>query len=470
MKILFVLTDINTFNFNTKIFHFGISILSAVLKQDRHIIKLFYQAHKYHKENFLKTIREFNPDIIAFTSDSTQILYIRKIIKDASVFNKFIILGGAHASLAPNCLQEIEGLNAICRGEGEEPLRELASAIGRKDNFYNIKNINFKTSNGEIIINPLRPFRDSLDDLPFLDLELFDFQKIIDLDFGRASFMLSRGCPFFCYYCASPAMGRLQPGKYVRFMSVERAISEIEYMKKKYKFKSIFFADDTFTIDKNFIYEFCQEYKRRINIPFEVNSRVESASPEIFKALKDAGCFKVHMGIESGDEDFRKNILNRKMSNQQIIDAFRWVKEVGLFTKSYNIVGFPYETLQIHQQTIDLNCKINPDGHVCYIFQPYPGTKLYEVCKSKGYIKKDYSKNGTISRRDTVLDMPDFRPDEIIKSHRNFSFQIYKKTNLKKALIYKIYYSQYGEILLRFFSPFKNFLRDLVFKKSDSER
>lgn len=468
MRILFVYTDINTMGFGGRSYHFGIGILSSILKQKGHQTKLCYVRTKPKIKDIFKEIKSFNPDIIAFTSDTTQIGYVKKILLAlAGLKDIFTVLGGCHASLVPESLTQIIGLNAICLGEGEETLTELADSLKNAKRTDNIRGLWLKTKEGKIIKNPMRPFIANLDALPFSDYELFDYQKVIDSDFGRLSFMLSRGCPFNCTFCASPSLGKLQEGNYVRFMSTKRAVAELGYLKSRYSFKTIFFADDIFTVNKDYVSAFCQEYKKRINLPFEANSRVETASEEIFKLLKDSGCFKVHMGVESGDELFRKETLNRKMSNEQIIDAFNCAKSAGLLTKSYNIVGFPQETLKIHQATIELNKRINPDGHVCYIFQPYPGTKLYELCKNNSYIKKDYEKDRVISRRDTILEMPDFPSKEIIRCQRNFSFQIYKSKSLQKAWIYKIYYSRYGEFLLRLFSPIKNFLRDLAFKRGN---
>ncbi|MFH1968571.1 MAG: radical SAM protein [bacterium] len=463
MKTLFVYTDINTMGLGAKTFHFGISMISAVLKQNGHQTDIVCMYDALQLKRFFKKIKAFKPDILAFTSDTTQFGYIKKILQKVANLDIFTILGGAHASLCPSCLEETTGLDAVCLGEGEYSMLDLVNNFEKKPNKYAVENIWFKTNNG-VIKNRLRPFIENLDKLPFADRDIFNFQKIIDSDYGRVPFMLSRGCPYACTYCASPSMGKLQEGKYVRFMSIERAIKELKSIKDRYKFKSIFFADDIFTLDKNYVDKFCEQYKKEVDVPFEANSRIETSSYEIFKTLKDAGCFKIHIGIESGDEDFRKNKLNRNMSNKQIIDAFYMARKAGLQTKSYNIVGFPCETPEIHKKTVRINQEIMPDGHVCYIFQPYPGTKLNDVCKERGFIQNNVNKKTTISRRETILNMPDFIPQEIIKAHRNFSFEIYRNTSFAKALIYKIYYSQYGEILLRILSPIKNTLKKLIMK------
>ena len=459
MKILFVYTDINTMGQGEKTYHLGIGMLSAVLKDKGHKTDLVSMYRSLKIDLLLRKIKEFNPDIIALTSDTTQFPYIENILESISHLNIFTILGGVHASLRPDCLKETKGLDAICVGEGEISLLELVKNFNKnKPTRFDIEGIWFKTEAG-IIKNKTRPFINDLDALPYSDRKLFDYQIIIDSDYDRASFMLSRGCPYLCTYCASPSIGKLQEGRYVRFMGAERAIKELKNLKSNYKFNSIFFADDTFTLNKDYVSKFCQQYKKEIDVPFEVNVRVESSSLEIFKILKKAGCFKIHMGIESGHEDFRNNVLNRKMSNAAIINAFRDAREAGLLTKSYNIVGFPDETPSVHQATVDINRQINPDGHVCYIFQPYPGTKLFDTAYEKGLINGTDSKRDVFSRRDSVLNMPEFSRKQIIKSHRNFSYNVYKSKSMKKALVYRLYYSPAGEVLLKIVKPIKGFLR-----------
>jgi len=464
MKILFIYTDINSMNQGARSYSFGISILSAVLKRCGHQTSLYYMYNKYNIKPFLKKVSDFKPDVLALTSDSTQYVYVKRIIERVKDYKIFTVLGGVHASLYPHCLMEIEGLDAVCRGEGEFALLDLVESFKNNKNIFNIKSLNIKESDGTIRENSTRPLISDLDSLPFGDRNIFNYQKVIDSEFGRASFILSRGCPYNCTFCASPAMGKLQEGKFVRFMSVERAIAELEWLKRKYLIKTLMFTDDVFTLDKEYIFKFCERYRDKIAIPYEVNARVECAELGLFKALKESGCFKVHMGIESGDEKFRSEVLNRHMSNEQIVGAFAMAKKAGLLTKSYNMVGFPFETKELHNSTIDLNCRIMPDGNMCTIFQPYPGTKLFEVCQDQKFIDKEVFNKELPSRRDTLLRMPGFPREQIIRCHKRFSFEVYKKYSLRRAFFYRLYYLDCAEFLLRILNPLKGFLRKIAMR------
>ena len=453
MRILFVYTDINIRG-GERSYSLGLGILSAVLKQHGHETALCHLYGKYEPQLLHNKIKEFKPDILAFSSISPQFQFIKGLIQEAKQHKIFSILGGPHASLNPHCLENTEGLNALCRGEGEYALLELVNNLKEGKDITKIKNLWIKETS-TIHKNPCRPFIRDLDTLPFAERELYNYQQIIHSNYDRADFMFSRGCPFDCTYCSNHAFRHMQEGKYVRFRSVDNVIQEIKNVTSKYKIRIIFMQDDTFTLDKNWVFEFCARYQKEIGIPFMMHTRPEVVTEDMFTRLKNAGCFRVAMGIESGNPYIRKEVLNRKISDEQLKNAFKIVKDVGLITKSFNIVGFPEETKEQFQDTINLNSEILPDLFTLTIFDPYPGTKLYEICKEKGYLTDRGEEEGFIPRTDTILNMPQFSRKEILHCYHNFGFNDYRNHSLLKALIFKIYYSKYGEQLIRILSPFK---------------
>jgi len=465
MKALFVYPDINVRG-GARSFQFGIGMLSAVLKAHGHQTRLHYLFGKYDPSALQKSINDWRPDLIAFSSVSPQYHYVRQIFRDLQPFNAFTILGGQHATLAPECLEEIVGLDAVCVGEGEYPLLELADALAARqaggEIDHTVKNIWFKTGPNRIIRNETRPFIENLDALPFPDRELFDYQRIIDSDFSTALFMFSRGCPYDCTFCSNHALRMKQSGRYVRFRSVESALAEIRQVTSRYKMQTLYFNDDCFTAQKSFLDEFCARYPREFSLPFDINARPETLDDEVCRRLKEAGCRRVSIGIENGSEQFRREVLGRRQSNEQIAESFAACRRAGLKTKSFNIVGFPYETPAIFQETVNLNRRIQPDSVIIGVFEPYPGTKLAEVCLKEGFIGADSAETCFVGRRDTVLNMPQFPRNEILKCFRNFAFNVYRQSAPCKAMFYRAYYSPLGEAVVKLLSPLKTFVRRYV--------
>ncbi|MEK6956237.1 MAG: radical SAM protein, partial [Nanoarchaeota archaeon] len=231
---------------------------------------------------------------------------------------------------------------------------------------------------------------------------------------------------------------------------------EIKEIVTEYKVKEIGFNDDTFTLNAVRVRDFCNKYPQVVgNVPFYVNARVNAVSRETFILLGKAGCKRVNMGVECGDPKIRNEILERDMTDEQIIQTFNWARDAGIETYAFNMIGLPYETKESIQKTIDLNRKINPDYLGCSIFTALPGTPLYELCKKNGWLAPEYS---TSYFQDSNMIHPNFTVDELKVFRDNFGFEVYKGIRPMRAYIDKfdktlIKFSPYVKtrsILLRF--------------------
>lgn len=444
MRVLFVYPDIGTRG-SAKHFSAGVGSLSSVLKQKGHYTALIYWSGE-PLYTIKKRVRDFSPDIVAFSSMTTQ---FKNVINLCTALIGYIdaifICGGAHVTLVPESLQD-SPFNGICIGEGEDALLELIENIKEGRGGREVRSIWWKERD-IIYRNSLRPVISQLDRLPFPDREIFDYQKIIDSDFGQASFIFSRGCPFNCSYCSNHAFRRLYGEPYVRFRSVEKSLEEIEYVSSKYNFKTIVFDDDTMTVNKKWFTEFLDGYRKHFRYPFDLNIRVETVDKDTFPLLKASGCRKVSIGIECGNERLRRDVLRRHMTNRAIIECFKKAKASGLKTKSFNLIGFPGENRKTFRDTIRINQIINPSSLVLNIFYPYPGTDLYELCRKRGYIGKE--PENFRERDDTILNLPDFPRHEIIRLYRIFGYLVYLHTHIWKAVVYLFRYSYLGEPVLR---------------------
>lgn len=436
-RIYFIYPNIYS-GYSTDRFHFGIASISSVLKQNGHETRLFSIGEYKQVRNIFKELEDFRPDVVALSAISSQFRHVQSISNEIKkAFDTMTVCGGVHTTLAPDCLEESEGLDAIVRGEGEYPLLELANAVDSIEDRFDIKNIWFK-KDGEIIKNELRPLISDLDALPFMDRDLFDYQKLEDAKGGLAGFMFSRGCPFKCTYCCNHAISKIYQGKYLRFRGIENSLQEIEEVTQKYHVKILAFGDDTFNADKEWFVSFLSEYKKRFNYPFKCQVRPGTCTREMFQILKEAGCVRVGIGVESGNPHILREVMKRGMTVEQIEEAFRYAQEAGLVTIAGNIIGVPGENTETIKDTIRLNAKINPTSAVAGIFYPYIGTDLRRSCEEKGFIIKDAS-DKFVERRDVALELPTIKKKELLYYVRNFRYLVYKEHSLRRALYYKVY-------------------------------
>jgi radical SAM superfamily enzyme YgiQ (UPF0313 family) len=240
---------------------------------------------------------------------------------------------------------------------------------------------------------------------------------------------------------------------------VDHILAEIRQLTDKYRFKFLYLNDDTFLADKKFFFEFCERYPKEFSFPFGVNARPEQINEEVCEALKKAGCIRMTMGIEHGNEEFRTKVLNRRMTNESIIRAFALCRKAGFKTKSHNLVGLPHETPAIHMDTVRINQQIQPDSFNLHIFEPYPGTVLGDIALKEGLIDPQRADAEFVGQTDTILRLPGFPREEILRAFRLFAFRVYRKHSLLKAIPYLVYYSRWGEPLIRVLQPFKRIVR-----------
>jgi radical SAM superfamily enzyme YgiQ (UPF0313 family) len=159
---------------------------------------------------------------------------------------------------------------------------------------------------------------------------------------------------------------------------------------------------------------------------------VDTLNREVVGHLKSAGCVRISMGIETGDAYVRNEICKRNQSDDQIIEAFALVREFGIKTLSYSMVGIPYETRESIQKTIELNRKCRPDFVAVSIFNAFKGTEIYDLCKRKGWLKAD---KGMAYFQTSNINHPNFTLRELKRIRDSFGYQVFKNHNYKRALI-----------------------------------
>lgn len=383
MKVLFIYPS------NDISYPLQIGSLSAYVKKFNHQTKLLNLLVKRtlsreHFNEIESVVENFEPDFIAFSCYETAFPWVKEITSFVKKkWPKVItIIGGYFPTLCPEEVISASSVDIICRGEGEMALEELLKSKGRN---FRIKNLWFK-KDGRITRNSIRPLVENLDELPYPDKEMFDYQKHLDQAEKKGERMVkvmaSRGCPYECTYCCNKYFRQLYSNKerYLRVRSPKNVVSELKELKRRYRFEKVGFHDDNLTLSINWLKEFCRLYRKEVNLPFYCATRVESCSPEVLDLLQKSGCYLLLIGVESGNEEYRRGIMKRFMSNEQIIDVFRRARQKGILTWSFTMVGLPQESRTMLLQTLLLNWHCRPDFVMASVYYPFKGTELGNFC------------------------------------------------------------------------------------------
>lgn len=364
----------------------GIGSLIALAKRAGHEVR-FVMLWRVEKD-FHRYLEDFGPDVVAFSITTSQLPLAASLASAVRAAGRArILVGGPHATAAPEETISALAPDALCLGESEPFFLDVLEAIASGE-LCPIPGTWLRKGD-EILCGP-RPSLPRLEEIPLPDRESYDEVADVRAHVKHMGIevLAGRGCPFSCTYCINELLRSRHDGTvpYCRKRPLDMLFGELEYLKKHYAPVPLFgFHDDCFTLDKRWLATFCEEYPQKIAVPFWCNARVDTIDDEIVRMLKRAGCRRVHMGVECGSEELRRNVLNRNLSDEQIVEAFTTVRKHGLQTLAFNMIGLPCETAEDIEKTIALNRRICPTRIHVTLFTPFPGTRARELCERQGW-------------------------------------------------------------------------------------
>lgn len=308
---------------------------------------------------------------------------VRKVAPEAT-----IVLGGPHVHLFPDETIRRPEVDFLILGEGELVFKRFLDVFERPEMWRGLEGLVYLDDNGEVRNNGVAPSTDDLDSLGFPArhlLETSDYTSLLGRSNTITTMMTSRGCPYRCTFCDRPYSPVLSG---FRWNSAQHVADEMERC-IELGIDEAFIYDDTFSVRRDRVFELCDEIKKRgLNFRWDVRAHVNTVTPELLQAMAEAGCDRIHYGVESGNDRMLK-VIKKNSTVQRIKDAFRWTREAGMETLAYFIIGQQTETAEDMQDSIRLARELDPNYVHFTIFCPYPGTEIYFQGLKAGIIKED---------------------------------------------------------------------------------
>jgi anaerobic magnesium-protoporphyrin IX monomethyl ester cyclase len=411
----------------------GLLYLAAQLEKDQVRIRVVDAGmEKLSLDATLDRIREIGAQIVGLGATTPEIQVVEDfaaVIK-AALPHVAVVLGGPHPTLDPEGVLAQPQVDYVIRGEGEFSFSEFCREYlgGRRDGFTTL-GLSYKVDGKQVHLAD-RPLIENLDDAPMPARHLLPMS--LYRNYGRVYkrrpvqvMINSRGCPFRCIFCAHGIFGHSY-----RFNSAARMTEEVKILMRDYGAREILFREDNFTADKKRVYEFCDLiHKENLDLSWMALSHVNSIDADICKAMAEAGCWHLGMGVESGSPEIQR-ILKKNLNLDRALQSFDIVQKAGLRTLAFFMIGNYGDSAETIQQTIDFAGRLNTDFAIFTITTPFPKTELFEMAVKEGLITNfDPSKlcnNPAIfKQKHPILRTPHLSAEELEKWQRKAIMRFY---------------------------------------------
>ncbi len=336
-----------------------------------------------------ESMRTQHPDIVGIhmkTASFKSVINLATLVKRNNP-KVPVIVGGPHPSMVPEDVLKHDVFDYVVLHEGELSMVELVDALAAGRVPTDVKGIAYRGADGKMVRTPGREAIKNLDELPFPDRDsLLHKEQYVPDSYGIS--FTSRGCPFECVYCDSPAFW----GRKVRYRSPGNVIAELEEVHAKYGTRYVKFYDDTWTLNQKRGIEICETMIKSglpaKGVTWQCTTRADCLGDDLARAMKAAGCAMVNIGLESASERILK-IVKKGETKEEIEAGIRILQKHAIPVNLYVMMGLPTETEAEVEETMAFARSLNPNSLIPSIATPYPGTELFEMAKKDGFIQSD---------------------------------------------------------------------------------
>jgi anaerobic magnesium-protoporphyrin IX monomethyl ester cyclase len=368
----------------------GLLYLSSYVRQhgyDPHIIDLKVEA--VDDVALVERVRRLRPEVIgigAFTPDAHALHATARALKQA-LPDVPIVVGGPHASTDPEDVIRNEAVDCAVLGEGESSFLDLLDALGAKRSLDEVPGLALRGGSGEVMRTPPRdPIRD-LDELPFPAWELVDIERYAIFHgatpVGKRRFMsifTSRACPYQCTYCHTIF------GKEFRCRSPQNVVAEIRELRDRYGIRVIEVSDDIFNLNWKRSTEVCRAIADAgldIRLSFPNGLRADIMREELLQAMRDAGTYFISYAVESGSPRIQQ-LVKKRLDLDRTREVIARTVEAGIYVNGFFMMGFPTETREEVERTIEFACTSRLHSASFFLLCPIRGTEIYDLAVQQG--------------------------------------------------------------------------------------
>lgn len=409
---------------------FGLCYLAALTRQQGLNTSIVdAQALNLEIQGTVAAILSFAPDYVGITVTTQLVISAIAVAEEIKKRNPgiIVIVGGVHVTALPKeTLQDNPCFDFGVVGEGEETLIELLTALEEGKELKQVGGLVIRQPHNDVFLTEKRPFIRNLDELPYPAFDLLPnmgkYYRIATPSVDRLpalSLITARGCPGKCTFCDTSVHGHVP-----RAHSAEYVANLMTTLSKQYGAKSILFEDDNFLIFKPRLKELVKILKsRNSDLTWSCLGRVDMVDLETLEIAKSGGCWQVQYGIETGSQEIL-DFYQKGITPEQVENAVKITKKVGLKTKGFIMFGSPLETKGSIQATIDLIKRLDLDDMSITFFTPFPGSAIYNEVEKYGKFDRDWER---MSFFDIVFVPNGFTEEELRywmkKAYRQFYFR-----------------------------------------------
>lgn len=377
----------------------GVGYLMSMLKHHGHTVDLIFEPglddngyvrvpqFKWFNrpEALMERARAFDPDLIAIGSPTNLWPHASKMAERLKrELGVPLVVGGHHAQALPEWVLSKPYVDIVCTGEGELAMLELVNRMQAGLDYTDVPTMWVK-QDGVIHRNEIGMLENDLDTFPFPEKELWR-------EYGAFSDSLEvftgRGCPFKCTFCNIHYQREIFDGKgdFLRKRSVANVIAELKENLTRYDVKTVSVHDDNFTTNVLWVEEFCEVYREEIGLPWFCFGYPTTIKPRLLKTMQASNCATLFMGIDSGDAEVRKQLMERPMTDDLILSKAKLIQDHDIDIFASTVYGSPGETDVQMWKTLEMARAVNPTQCSGNVFYPLPKTKLHDIAIETGYL------------------------------------------------------------------------------------